>query len=443
MKKNPITYTFISARLLTVSLFGPIVVTGCSCNSNSSKYEDKEPHQTAPDSTSEKNTETTTHSDTVSPDTDKETSTESDTILAAPWEWQDNPASEDCGPGCRQVTFEHSVRENEWDIWDNLLVYSDSWWRVFVVDLENDKFLQIPDVHPEYASRPDRTSDSRALNPAVYHQMVYYTLGVDTSPYTHEIIRADLSTNEQMVIWERQLPYDNVEDGYHSPMGVDAYGDRVVSESGAGNPLFWTLSVFEPPWPTEGRALIDDRNFGAFNSLWEETLVFWELADGFVENIKGYDFGKEAFFAVTDDSEYQFTPRIHKRRVVYMDLRLGESDTRGNWEHGAVFMKDLDTGEVTRITGGETLAAYPDIHDDIIVWMDYRDCDNPNNKDDHSHIEIWGYDLRTETEFQITDLPDWPKGFPRVWEDKVYVHMFREFAGGNAIYQFDLPREGR
>jgi beta propeller repeat protein len=124
-----------------------------------------------------------------------------------------------------------------------------------------------------------------------------------------------------------------------------------------------------------------------------------------------------------------YTRSIHLDLVVIQTLSA----------HTRQFLKDLSTGETTQITSGETLAANPDIHDDIVVWMDYRACDNPNNKNDHQNIEIWGYDLSTETEFQITDLPGWPKGFPRIWKDKVYVHMFRELAKGDAIYEFDLP----
>jgi hypothetical protein len=40
---------------------------------------------------------------------------------------------------------------------------------------------------------------------------------------------------------------------------------------------------------------------------------------------------------------------------------------------------------------------------------------------------------------QITDLPEYRKGFPRIWGDKVYVHMFQ--GATNGIYQFELPPE--
>ena len=52
--------------------------------------------------------------------------------------------------------------------------------------------------------------------------------------------------------------------------------------------------------------------------------------------------------------------------------------------------------------------------------------------------EIWGYNLTTETEFQVTNLPGRIKQTPRIWEDKVFVHMSIA-SGGDGIFVFDLP----
>ncbi|MFO8070654.1 MAG: hypothetical protein R6V85_02155, partial [Polyangia bacterium] len=92
---------------------------------------------------------------------------------------------------------------------------------------------------------------------------------------------------------------------------------------------------------------------------------------------------------------------------------------------------------------GEWIACYPDVHGENIIWLDYRACDNPNNVNNFSCAEIWGYNLSTEQEFQVTDLPGRAKQTPRVWGDKVYVHMMKEDPSEDAIYRFDLPPEAR
>ena len=53
-------------------------------------------------------------------------------------------------------------------------------------------------------------------------------------------------------------------------------------------------------------------------------------------------------------------------------------------------------------------------------------------------MEIYGYDVATETEARITELPGRPKAHPRIWGDRVFVDM-QTLAGGNAIFMFDLP----
>jgi beta propeller repeat protein len=359
--------------------------------------------------------------------------TDKDAGSGAPWAWTDNPESEDCGRGCTQLTFEDRVNEMQWDIWEDKLVYADGWWRIFVVDISDKKTLQIPDVYPEYPS--SRSASSKVTNayPAIFQNTIFYSLGVGDTPHRHEIVRVDLASSAQQVIWQRE---DHGSE-YFLPEELDVYKDCLVTSGSTGDPANRALGFHEPPWPSTGEVLID-RTYGGNNSVWGNTLVFWAL-DGMREDIRGYDFSTEKFFSVTNDDEYQYAPRIHNRRVVYMDLRLGESNTRGTWAHGAIFMKDLDLGEVLQITDGSALASYPDIYGDIIVWMDWRNCEYPNNKNDLSAIEIWGHNLKTGSSFQITNLPEYKKGFPRIWKDKVYVHMFK--GAENGIYQFELPEK--
>ena len=414
--------------------FSALFVLGCGTKSPYPESNgDTEPRGTDTEQ------DTATFQDTASAgdySTDENTDMDAgkDAGTSEPWIWTDNPESEDCGTGCIRLTFEDNIRERQWDIWEDKLVYADWWSRIFVVDIPNKKMLKIPDVYPEYPTRADGTSSAYALHPAIYKDIVYYSMGISSTPHRHELVRANLHASSQVVFWQREDPISE-EINYFLPEELDAYGDRLVTSGSTGDPLTRALGYHEAPWPSTGEVLID-RTYGGCNSLWEDILVFWEL-DGTRENIRGYDFSNKEFFSVTDDDEYQMLSRIHKRRVVYMDLRLGESNTKGTWEHGAIFMKDLDSGEVTQITDGTAIASYPDIYDDIIVWMDWRGCAAPNNKSDLSAIEIWGYNLKTGKTFQITDLPDYQKGFPRIWKDKVYVYMLQEDI--EAIYQFELP----
>jgi hypothetical protein len=181
--------------------------------------------------------------------------------------------------------------------------------------------------------------------------------------------------------------------------------------------------------------------YGLGNSMWGDKMVFFDTTpEKYPEDIRGYDFTKKEFFPVIDDDEHQIWPRMHKNRVVYMDFRLGNGQPTQSWENAAVFMKDLTTGTISQITNGSAIAAYPDIHENIIIWMDYRHCSNPHDKYDFTNVEIYGYNLTTQKEFRITNLPGKPKANPRIWGNKVFVDMaVKAIAWGNAIFMFDMP----
>ena len=197
------------------------------------------------------------------------------------------------------------------------------------------------------------------------------------------------------------------------------------------------LCHFPLPAPSTPEVIIPG-TYGSHNSIWGDVVV-WTLA--LTNNdIRGYDFSTQQFIEVTDDdsTEHQLAARIQGDRVVYQDLRFGDSDPMGNWNHSAIFMYEISTGTTTQITNGAWIAAYPDVYDNIIIWADYRDSADPNDKNSLSGVEIWGYNIDTTTEFKITNLPGRVKTTPRIWGDKVFVAMYKA-TSGDAIYMFDLP----
>ena len=150
-------------------------------------------------------------------------------------------------------------------------------------------------------------------------------------------------------------------------------------------------------------------------------------------------FMKQEFFPITEDDEDQNQPRIQDGRVVYMDYRFGSGSSTGSWEHAAIFLYDLNTKERIQITNGESIAATPDIFGNIVVWLDYRHCDNPQEKNDFQNIEIYGYNLKTKKEVRLTNIPDRPKANPRIWGEKLFVEMSTSY--GSGLFVFDLPSE--
>lgn len=350
------------------------------------------------------------------------------------WEWVDNPVGEDCGSGCVQLTFAQNVAEGEWDIWEDYLVYRDENQKIVVVDIPGGRHLVIPDLHPEF---PIGTGRSAGYSPAIFEDTVFYVLSVyGAAPARLEVVKVELGSERQNVVWERDAAF-----GYRRarPASMDVYGPRLVSAGGGGDGQVASLTVYAPPWPAEGQVLIGEE-YGGWNSIWENTLVFWDQRQT-PTSIGGYDFETGQFFSVGTDNDYQYAPRIQGTKIVYMDFRFGDSDPWGSWENSAIAMYDLASGQTKLIAGGFFITAHPDVWEDTVVWMDYRKSLN-QSREDLGAVEIWGFDSKTKKRFQITDLPGRPKAYPRIWGDRVFVLMFdRRFLSGN-VYMFDVDPSG-
>jgi len=402
----------------------------------------------AADAGTDTSTDGDTDTDTDS-DTDSDTDTDTDTGLpegfvpdAGPWDWEDLPDAGDCGQdGCRQLTFGDGVDFLEWDVWGSLLTYSDGdSTKTFVVDTTSNKQLEIPSPYPDLNVGP--VWGSLNFFPAtIFQSVVCYSrmTAVDTAHFA-DVICADLESEIQMPVYHRP----KVGDDFPQPaMYSDLYGTRFVSTGGCGEVMdSKPLCVFDLDAP--GTYLEAAPSYYGFNnSLWEDVVV-WFVEEGALGNfdIRGYDFSASQFIEVTDDDVVQAYPRIHGDRVVYMDLRFGTGEFAGDWNHAAVFLHDLVTHETRQITDEGHTSIDPDVHGDIVVWMDYRGCADPNDAYGFTCAEVWGYNLATETEFQVTNLPGRSKQTPRIWGDKVFIQMSK-VGGGDAIYMFDLPAGAR
>lgn len=382
-------------------------------------------------------------------DTDADTDSETDTSTwvsdAGDWEWEDNPPGEDCGPSCTQLTFTKEVKPIYWDVWGEHLAYRpdgpDERDYLYLVDIANKKRMKIPS-----AFESSGAEYSTVYYSALDEDYLYYSLNIYPSPSVRQLVRVDWESKTQTILLSESSGGENL--AY-----LDVYADRLVSQAGCGSdPAENTLCLFDVSTVPAGVQTLIDEGYGNYNSIWDNVLVFTDSRPGLTFDITGYDIGTEEFIAITSDEEYtQLSPRIQGRKVVYGDLRFGtnQDGVMGDHNHQALFVYDLDTQAHIQITSGDWIAAYPDIWHEIVVWMDYRDCSQPNNINNFSNVQIWGYNLNTEQEFKITNLPDeaWPerpKEHPRIWGYKIFVDMAHSSPDiENAIYMFDLPEGAR
>jgi beta propeller repeat protein len=84
----------------------------------------------------------------------------------------------------------------------------------------------------------------------------------------------------------------------------------------------------------------------------------------------------------------QLDPEIYRGKVVWQDFR--------NPGYGEIYLKDLKTGEVRRVTDDPYSQYHPVICENWIVWSDTRDTQS----------ELYGYNLLRDAEVRLTDTPE-------------------------------------
>lgn len=89
--------------------------------------------------------------------------------------------------------------------------------------------------------------------------------------------------------------------------------------------------------------------------------------------------------ATTQD---QLDPSVHKQRVVWQDFR--------DVGYGEIYLKDLESGAVRRITDDPGGQYYPVIFEHWIVWADNR----------NTQFDLYGYNLKRQAEIQLTNTPE-------------------------------------
>jgi beta propeller repeat protein len=93
-------------------------------------------------------------------------------------------------------------------------------------------------------------------------------------------------------------------------------------------------------------------------------------------------------FAVSPSTQDEVDPDVQAARVVWQDFR--------DQGPGEIYFSDLQSGGVRRITTNIFAQLHPAIYDNWIVWQDNRNVE----------LDIYGFDLLRNREFQITSTPE-------------------------------------
>ena len=104
--------------------------------------------------------------------------------------------------------------------------------------------------------------------------------------------------------------------------------------------------------------------------------------------LKAYNMDLDTTESVDTTSQDQIDPAIHKGKVVWQDFR--------DAGYGEIYLKDLNTGEVKRLTNDSYGQYYPSIFDNWVVWSDNR----------NTQLDLYGYNLLRNTIIRLSDTSE-------------------------------------
>ncbi len=162
---------------------------------------------------------------------------------------------------------------------------------------------------------------------------------------------------------------------------------------------------------TDARATSHDADIGGDLVVWQE---HWGGADD--ADIVMRDLRLGVSTQITTSNAHQSNPATDGLRVVYQDVRHGNSE---------IYMYDPATGAETRITSNPAAQRNPDISGNVIVWEDER----------NGNSDVYAYDISTGTEHRITTSAA-NQVQPSISGSRIVWHDGRH---GNAdVYMFTL-----
>ncbi|MDP3277152.1 MAG: hypothetical protein Q8Q09_18315 [Deltaproteobacteria bacterium] len=139
----------------------------------------------------------------------------------------------------------------------------------------------------------------------------------------------------------------------------------------------------------------------------------------------------------------QWMPWISGDYVVWTDQRHGERGTRVEPDNPEIYLMNLRTEEVTRVTHDppERLAVQDraTVQGDWVVWLDLRHATAPNGSFLGDRMAIYGYHIPSRREFVLFNDPPCLATSPVIFGEHVYFGAFVPSVNRTGMYRVPLP----
>ena len=144
--------------------------------------------------------------------------------------------------------------------------------------------------------------------------------------------------------------------------------------------------------------------------IWEDIVVWADLES---QDVWAYTFTNDTTWAVTDHPDTQWRPAVHGDHIVYTDDRNGHND---------IYMANISTGEVSRLSNSTRDDMGAKIDDGKVVWYSYKGAPGQDEFSDIYLFDIPTWQLRNVTDdIPLQYSPD-VFGDNIVWHDNRHVN---------------------
>jgi beta propeller repeat protein len=237
-------------------------------------------------------------------------------------------------------------------------------------------------------------------NPAIYENVVVWQdFIVADGPGDFDIRAADISDSNEALMF---VVSDIVDNDERNPV---IHGNIVVWEDGpAGDADVFGADITNPDYPMEFP--IANFEFDQQSPAVHRTTVVWQdmyFGDWDILAADIWQRNKPADFGVSLLEHEQTNPAISGETIVWQSWGLPTEDNfPGNWDIYAARISEPNNPAGFPIATGDSSQTNPAIDGNLIVWQAWG---LPTEDDRAGNWDIFGYNLTTRHEFQITNNP--------------------------------------
>lgn len=226
------------------------------------------------------------------------------------------------------------------------------------------------------------------FSPTIYENVVFWI----------EDIEGSLNVHGFSFITGEEFPITVEGEVSITPKGPVAYDNIVVwQDFRAGNPDIYGYDL-----SASREFQIRTSSFGEGDPVIYDNIVVFDTDRNGNGDIYGYDLLSKKEFQITSDPSHQYYPTIYGNIVVWWDERntYERQDVVWKKENFDIYGCNLTTGEEFPITTAQNDQLYPSIFDDIVVWVDYRNCTEKKvgNKIFKTNADIYGCEIQEDVD---------------------------------------------